>query len=381
MGKDDFGWQALAQDFRKFHTHPLNVALHLVTTPCALFAASVLIVQFLGTEACAAAHAVWMLSIVFNVPLRLWLASAVTHGLLAAAAVASVTSFSPLSASALFAVAYFSQDVAHLATCETTFQSSYQGSTGWIWRLLAHTLHLTPLCIDACWHTKGGSLAMLFTARRQLAYKKLDASKEGEAELLDAAKRVGAWAIKQDPPTHCTTHWWWYNLPSKEREAFRQVATSAQMKDDLFGELYPPATHVVDPLEGMNEVYVACKTHNNNSDTTFYRDHVDGPYGLFPLVHVYRMMLGCMSCACACACPCARPCAPPCAYPCAPPCACACACGAGSNRDGVPCHAAPPLWPLRAHVTPVPPRPTAFAAARRSSRLRRSSLWLASGTH
>ena len=26
-------WTSLASDFRKFHAHPLNVALHLVTTP------------------------------------------------------------------------------------------------------------------------------------------------------------------------------------------------------------------------------------------------------------------------------------------------------------------------------------------------------------
>jgi len=51
---------------------------------------------------------------------------------------------------------------------------------------------------------------------------------------------------------------------------------------------------VVQPLEGMNEVYVACKGHKNgNSDTVFYMNHVDGPYGFFPLVHVYRCMCAC----------------------------------------------------------------------------------------
>jgi len=289
-------WQALAADFRKFHTHPLNVALHLATTPAAVYAVSFLAFAYLGFTAAVAMHLVWLTLILPTTPLKLWLASAVVHGLICASAMHS-DGLSKLGATILFAVSYFAQDVAHLATCEVTFQSSYQGKQdGWLWTLLAHTLHLVPLCLDACWHTENGSLASLFVQRQQVVTHKFCARPDVppvEKELLQAVQTVGDWAVAQKPRTDVTTHWWWNGLSEEATKAFAFVARSQELRDILFSKLYPSRTHVVEPLEGINEVYVACKTYNANSDTVFYQNHVDGPYGLFPLVHVYRSMIGC----------------------------------------------------------------------------------------
>ena len=283
-------WVSVAAEFRKFHSHPLNVALHLVTTPAALFAASLLVRIFLGVTVTVALHVAWLLWILPTTPLKLWVTSSCIHGMLCSAAIIT-DAFTTLGASILFAVSYFAQDVAHFATCEPTFQSSYQGGAGWLWTLLTHTLHLVPLCIDACWHTQPDSLAALFVQRQQVVAHTLDASRADEASLLSDVELVGRWAVAQEPPEDKTTHWWWDRLSTDATAAFGRVARSERLSAALFEALYPARTHVVAPLEGMNEVYVACKTHNHNSDTVFYHDHVDGPYGLFPLVHVYRTML------------------------------------------------------------------------------------------
>jgi hypothetical protein len=284
-------WQTLAADFRKFHKHPLNVALHLVTTPAAVYAISFLVFTYLGSPAAMGMHAAWLAIILPSTPLKLWLASAAAHALICAAAIA--TTMTTLSATVLFAASYFAQDVAHFATCELTFQSSYQGKQdGWMWTLLEHTLHLIPLCFDACWHTENGSLATIFVQRQQVATHKLSAANgPEEKELLQAVEHVGNWAVQQNPRTDVTTHWWWHGLSAEATEKFAFVARSQYLRDALFGKLYPSQTHVVEPLEGMNELYVACKTYNANSDTVFYRNHVDGPYGIFPFVHVYRSMI------------------------------------------------------------------------------------------
>jgi len=284
-------WQTLAADFRKFHKHPLNVALHLVTTPAAVYAISFLVFTYLGSPAAMGMHAAWLAIILPSTPLKLWLASAAAHALICAAAIA--TTMTTLSATVLFAASYFAQDVAHFATCELTFQSSYQGKQdGWMWTLLEHTLHLVPLCFDACWHTENGSLATIFVQRQQVATHKLSAANgPEEKELLQAVEHVGNWAVQQNPRTDVTTHWWWHGLSAEATEKFAFVARSQYLRDALFGKLYPSQTHVVEPLEGMNELYVACKTYNANSDTVFYRNHVDGPYGIFPFVHVYRSMI------------------------------------------------------------------------------------------
>ena len=65
-----------------------------------------------------------------------------------------------------------------------------------------------------------------------------------------------------------TTHWWPHQIGKTAEQAFYSVARSPVLMNDLFGHLFPERTHVVQPLEGMNEVYVACKGHKNgNSDT------------------------------------------------------------------------------------------------------------------
>lgn len=61
----------------------------------------------------------------------------------------------------------------------------------------------------------------------------------------------------------------------------------------LFEPLFPPASHDVRPLEGMNELYVAAASSSLSSDNVFHVNHVDGPFGVFPLVHVYRVMCAC----------------------------------------------------------------------------------------
>ena len=288
-------WTTLASDFRKFHAHPLNVALHLVTTPL-MFIGCTACAAALGLPYCAAAaHALWALSLLLTVPIKLWLSSAAIHAGMAAASLYAVSSglLGPIGAGVLFAANYVAQDGVHFFTCEQTFQSSYQGkSDGWIWTLLHHTHHLVPLCLDACWHTKGGSLASLFIQRRQVAFTQID--KQNHPELRTAMEAVGKWALEQNPRHDQTTHWWPTQLGSAAEQAFYTVARSKELIKDLFVPLYPEDSHVVEPLEGMNEVYVACKGYKNgNSDTVFYMNHVDGPYGIFPLVHVYRCMCAC----------------------------------------------------------------------------------------
>ena len=154
------------------------------------------------------------------------------------------------------------------------------------------TVHLVPLCLDACWHTRNGSLASLVTQRKQVTFAHLEASHR--PDLRAALERVGTWALQQKPPLDRTSHWWPHQLSNAAEKAFHSVAHSRELMSELFEPLFPAASHVVQPLEGMNEVYVACRGHKNgNSDTVFYMNHVDGPYGVFPLVHVYRCMCAC----------------------------------------------------------------------------------------
>lgn len=280
-------WEKISSEFLAYHQHPLNIALHLITTPVALFAATAILGHLAGAQAVWTAAVAWVLALALTVPTPFWLATAAMLGVIAhmAVAAASVDSFSVPRMVGLFGAAYFGQDVSHWVTCEPTFQESYLGKReGWIYTFLDHTHHLVPLCIDACWRA---GVAALFVQRRQVVKGNL----RGHPEVMAAINKVGTWAVEQKPPRAVTTHWWWYDL-GDATESFRSVARSPVVME-MFSTLFPPTSHVVQPLEGMNELYVAAEHRGLSSDNVFYMNHVDGPFGVFPLVHVYRCMCAC----------------------------------------------------------------------------------------
>ena len=121
-----------------------------------------------------------------------------------------------------------------------------------------------------------------------------------QQDLRDLAT-IRAWAISKGPSTTTSSHWWYLAptpdtpaervLDKPQKEAFARIAqcdTIVNMYKDVFGE-----NHVVDVLDGMNEVYVSSPhTVKNTSDEVFYTRHIDGPYYFVPFASCYRMIIG-----------------------------------------------------------------------------------------
>merc|ERR1711871_1570059 len=99
------------------------------------------------------------------------------------------------------------------------------------------------------------------------------------------------WVLAQKPPVDRTTHWWPADLPDAPRNCFNRIAKCQEI-DDAFRKKFPKQQYGLEVVDGMNEVYVACRTGDKaNSDTVFYMHHVDGPYGIWPFCHVYRCLV------------------------------------------------------------------------------------------
>ena len=150
--------------FRKFHAEPFNAATHLVTTPACFVACEALALRALPRDAAlpivGAVLAAYAGALALCVPLRLWLPTCAVFAASLAAAARFARALSTAAWAGAFAAGYFGQDLAHFLASEPTYQSSYQGSAGWLGTLAAHTFLLVPLSLDACFHTRG-SLAEL----------------------------------------------------------------------------------------------------------------------------------------------------------------------------------------------------------------------------
>merc|ERR1712137_344921 len=110
----------LANGFFETHKNPLNVALHLVTTPLALASALNLVNTVTGScKVTQFTVLVYVLSLFKTLPVALWFATS-----LASAAIGVTACFVDLPwqyAAGLLAAGYFGQDVAHWITGEITF--------------------------------------------------------------------------------------------------------------------------------------------------------------------------------------------------------------------------------------------------------------------
>jgi len=278
------GFQSMATDFNNYHKNALNVALHLVTTPAGYLGALALIKQQAGSQVTEGAAALYALSLLATVPLRVWFATVMVLLGVTAIATRAGTDISGFASLALLAFSYFGQDVSHWITGEQTFQSTYMKDAGWMGSLLQHTYYLLPCVIGAVPHMDNTFLYWL-VASNHVVYGKL-------TEQADRAKLafMRQWVMDQKPSKEMTTHWWFATLPTEAKEAFSYIAECAPVMG-MFREKYPSNLWNVEVIPGMNEIYVASEKHKSNSDTVFYMQHIDGPWYLMPFCGAYRCIL------------------------------------------------------------------------------------------
>lgn len=324
----------LSAKFRKFHSDPINVALHFLTTPLGILAVlSVVNKVASGSTLTTVAMVVYCASLIDKLPPQL---IAMTSLFVAGLTVASqyTMHLGWLAHAGLFCVGYFGQDLSHFCTGEQTFQSSYQQDSDF-WSLLAeHTYYLLPLVFESAmpdhmdrasyYHTAGwmsetayrvyhllplvAVLAANFVSKDgamtfpwQFQRSRLLTCKLTAPEDVANLEKIRAWTIAKKPSTATSSHWW-HTAPSPEtpaervmpadvREAFDRVATCKTIQD-MFDARFDKGWRL-DVLNGMNEIYVSSPTTvKATSDEVFYTKHIDGPYYFVPFASCFRMIVG-----------------------------------------------------------------------------------------
>eukprot|EP00958_Prasinococcus_capsulatus_P002092 scaffold188_cov429-Prasinococcus_capsulatus_cf.AAC.21 len=274
----------MAVEFRKYHSNSLNVAIHLFTTPTAVLGVSLLACKYFGADVAAGLTVAYAGALLPFLSFPVWIATA---AILAAILFASTTAvFSAVGVYGcllMVAFGYFGQDLAHWLTSEKTYQSTYQKESNFLSTLAEHTFFLLPLVLDAIPHMKQSFLSWLvphdYVVHTDLV-----------GDPVEALQVIRRWVFSMDLPKDRTRHEWYKKLPQGPKTAFDNVASATQMMD-MLATRFPKDLYDVEVLHGMNEVYVSCETHNYNSDTVFYMDHVDGPYEVYPFCFVYRTLV------------------------------------------------------------------------------------------
>jgi hypothetical protein len=270
----------LCREFLKCHRRPLNVALHLVTTPLGWFGLLALVHQLhpLADVALAVTYLVVLLAMV---PATAWLVSASVISVLLAA-VAWVAPQWWESAACLL-LGYLGQELAHWFVGERTLQSTYVRTSLWWSRFAEHTLLLLPVLLAVAGRRRQSPLRLL-VSRRAVLYTQLT-SPDQRIRL----ELIRSWVRTSQPNLTHSSHWWQGELDGAAGEAFEHLSHDAALVAMI--RRFHGSCYEVLPVLGMNELYVTGPPKQSTSDTVFYMRHVDGPWSVFPGAHLYRCML------------------------------------------------------------------------------------------
>jgi len=343
-------YEKLSGEFSSCHEDPLNVILHLITTPIGIVGALSLLHSYTkGSSAALSLMSMYALSLLPIVPNGVFVGTVFLCAVIVQAARTFKLSF--ISALAMIVLGYLLQDLAHMGTGEITFQSTYsdgghidlESPITLLENFFLHCYYLLPLCVHTAipmlnvsddiksilnaplpgelqqlhvfWWLLGplivfalGSFCLdskntfCFFPGMPYFHRVLTTNLKNEEPINGVPqvskkadmKKIRDWIISQNPPMDMSSHWWHYELPPEEKAALVRCSESSQISS-AFRELFSERNYCLDPVWGMNEIYVTGPKRDDddaNSDHVFYSRHVDGPFGLLPFASVYRCIIG-----------------------------------------------------------------------------------------
>ena len=243
--KPDSVWLRTCQEFLKCHRRPINVGLHVVTTPMGIVGFLGL-VGWINPTAVMVVAAIYLVAIWPMIPSKTW---CVTASLVAVMAAATMW-WNPgiWLALATLVVGYGGQELAHVVSGEHTLQSTYIRSSDRIQRFIEHTLLLLPVLLVIAARRKQSPLR-LFVARKAVLATKLT-----EPSQTDDLNTIRHWVRKAHPTVEQSTHWWQSDLDADAGDAFDRLSHDASLMSMI--RRFHGTGYTVAPVLGMNELYV-----------------------------------------------------------------------------------------------------------------------------
>ncbi|KAH8055757.1 phospholipid methyltransferase [Aureococcus anophagefferens] len=320
---------AVEPKFAAYHLSSMNVNFHLLTSLLGLLGAAGLVTKL----ACAAstslgcggrqslarggAFGLWVLwglaLLCSDVPLGLAARSAAA--LASVAIVACRLDLGVAASLGCVAAGYALQDLSHWYYGEETLQANSWAGGGLsaaavVELFCEHVFYLLPLilasaseaaktvvaalpavvlawgnvCIDS-----DSVLGLPWTAKKS---RLLVGKFRTEEDVGDLAA-IRRWCVAAGPKHDMTSHWWAGDLDEPTRAFERLVAP--ECVDGLFRQKFGEGAYVIEPVSGMNELYVSAPVKRDEaaktSDDVFFTEHVDGPYCFFPFASVFRCIV------------------------------------------------------------------------------------------
>ena len=315
-------YHKVAAQFHRYHQHDLNCALHFLTTTLGVWGVVHLWLDFCGTshyqnfsenQDDPMSNTIWLYQYAASfllVDAYTMLVALTTPAHIAVVHTAVIVILSrllpspyqvvvepflsehkvvidtvqPWMADALaIALGFGLQDLAHWLCAEPTFLGSYWQQDGSMWMLCLHNFWLLPLVLDSIFQRH---LFLPYVPCRNRTIRTNSVTSRASVELLRE------WIRQNVAFSEETTHIWPHAQSATDKAVTALEHDSAIR--DAFRTVFPAKHYDVQPVQGMNEIYVTAvgSKKSINSDAVFYTSHTDGPYWFLPGASLYRVLVG-----------------------------------------------------------------------------------------
>ena len=283
--------------FCLYHTNEWNVYLHMVTVSVGLYAVLGLGRWMFSPCTMSTAALLYMACVYHHFSLDV----VVTTGSFLLAVSMYTLSFNDmhtLGNAGLVVCAYLAQSALHWYFDEDTFQSHTSCVS-------VQTLFLPSLVLQcALHHTSVCTLHMyLVLAFCTIGNFKLS-SDSGATPFHLIPRRlvslqnlrysfdtISTWVSNHYEDTGTSAHWFVRDLSSAGQLDCTGLIHLPGIQS-MFRGVYRQAQYAVFPIPEMNELYVSsAEDRPGTSDNVFFTTHIDGPFGWFPFVSVYRCIV------------------------------------------------------------------------------------------
>lgn len=137
-------------EFKKYHTKPLNIGMHIVTSGIGMIAVLGTCNHFFSGNAIVSFVCLYNVTLLHKLPIVLWCVQTLSTHMMVW--IVMCTNMTLLCFGIMLTLSVCLQEVAHWITNETTYMSSYSNRSGYAWFITYtnHVYYLLPCILTSC---------------------------------------------------------------------------------------------------------------------------------------------------------------------------------------------------------------------------------------
>ena len=267
-------YKNIKREFNKYHNSTINILLHIFTTHLGIYGFINLISIWKTSYFLIV---IYLIFILLNIPIYLSICtcSFIIYSL-------NCSSIDINTCISFICFSYIFQELSHIICSEPTFESSYLNKYNVdLNKMLKHNLLLLPLVQD-----NGIDLFFKLMKYTLYNYDRIIIGKVNNNVIMDKLGKL--YDFNNLPKS--TIHYWKKELKNKYLDYFNILQYSNEIINGIY-EKFPKNEYSIIHIDNMNDIYICCIETKLNSDKVFYMQHIDGPWGFFPFVSIYRTIL------------------------------------------------------------------------------------------